>query len=330
MELNSDWPVIPNTTILAALSTGTTLAASSEVTPITSDRPEVVANICLVAGTASAGSPRVSTALQASLWPRTPPAALMAWVAPLQGARSATVMVLPLGALPVPALVPVVPVPVVPVPLELLEQAVSAASAAAASAAVVSTAERWLRSDLFDLRRVVNVFVPSGVIGYLSGYSPALTGLPGRQRHSDRSPASATTRLRMVPMPSMVTSMMSPGFIQTGGVRAKPTPPGVPVAIRSPGLSVVKEEKNSTADGTSTSICEVRADCMTWPLSVVVSARSETSTSSAVTTSGPMGIVASKFLPAVHWVAARCQSRSDASLSTVNPAIASIALSAGI
>jgi uncharacterized membrane protein YfcA len=74
------------------------------------------------------------------------------------------VTVLPLGALPVPALVPVVPVP-----LELLEQAVSAASAAAVSAAVVSTAARWLRSDLFDLRRVVNVFVPSGVIGFLVG-----------------------------------------------------------------------------------------------------------------------------------------------------------------
>ena len=87
MESNSDWPVIPNTTILSALMTGTTLAASSEVTPMTRARFGVVANICRVAGTASAGSPRVSTPLQVSLWPSTPPALLMAWVAPSQDTR---------------------------------------------------------------------------------------------------------------------------------------------------------------------------------------------------------------------------------------------------
>src|SRR5262249_30893947 len=39
----------------------------------------------------------------------------------------------------------------------------------------------------------------------------------------------------MVPTSSTVTSMTSPGSIQTGGGRAKPTPPGVPGAITSPG-----------------------------------------------------------------------------------------------
>ena len=92
-------------------------------------------------------------------------------------------------------------------------------------------------------------------------------GRPGRHRQSAGAPASATTRLRIVPTFSTVTSMTSPGCIQTGGCRANPTPPGVPVAITSPGTSRVNEEKNSTALGTSTSICEVRADCMTWPLS---------------------------------------------------------------
>ena len=87
MELNSDCPVIPNATILSALMTGTTLAASSEVTPMTSARFGVVANSCLVAGTASAGSPRVSTPLQLSLWPSTPPALSMAAVAPSQDTR---------------------------------------------------------------------------------------------------------------------------------------------------------------------------------------------------------------------------------------------------
>ena len=152
--------------------------------------------------------------------------------------------------------------------------------------------------------------------------------LTGRQRQSVGAPSSATTRLRMVPTPSTVTSMTSPGRSQTGGCRAKPTPPGVPVAITSPGISRVKEEKNSTALGTSTIICEVRADCMTVPFSVVVSATSVTSASSAVTTSGPIGMLPSKFLPAVHCVPARCHSRAEASFSTTKPAIASSALSA--
>src|SRR5260370_25601095 len=76
-----------NETILFALMIGTTAAASSDVQPITSARFEVVANICLAAGTASAGSPRVSTCLQVSLWPSTPPALLMAVVAPRHDAR---------------------------------------------------------------------------------------------------------------------------------------------------------------------------------------------------------------------------------------------------
>jgi len=76
-----------NATILRELMIGTTLAASSEVHPMTSARLEVVANICVVAGTASAGSPRVSTPLQLSLWPSTPPALLIAVVAPSQDTR---------------------------------------------------------------------------------------------------------------------------------------------------------------------------------------------------------------------------------------------------
>ena len=87
---------------------------------------------------------------------------------------------------------------------------------------------------------------------------------------------------------------------------------------------------DSTALGTSTSIWLVRACCMTWPLSTVLRATSVTSASSGVTTSGPMGMLPSKFFPGVHWVPARCQSRADASFSTVNPAIASIALPAGM
>ena len=99
----------------------------------------------------------------------------------------------------------------------------------------------------------------------------------GRHRQPSRSTSSATTRLRIVPTPSTVTSITSPGWSQTGGFLAKPTPPGVPVAMTSPGRSLVNDEKNSIALGTSTIIWEVLADCMTWPFSVVVSAASEMS-----------------------------------------------------
>src|SRR5262249_40021096 len=66
----------------------------------------------------------------------------------------------------------------------------------------------------------------------------------GRPRQSVGASFSATTRLRMVPTFSTVTSIRSPGSSHTGGVRAKPTPPGVPVAMTSPGARWVKEEKN--------------------------------------------------------------------------------------
>src|SRR5690606_10026665 len=53
---------------------------------------------------------------------------------------------------------------------------------------------------------------------------------------------SATTSLTSVPTPPMAISMTSPTFIHTGGSRREPTPPGVPVAITSPGTSSVKVE----------------------------------------------------------------------------------------
>src|SRR5579875_3227024 len=76
-----------NMTVLFALMIGTTEAASSEVRPMTSTRLEVEAYIWRTAGTASAGSPRVSTDLQVRSWPRTPPAALIALVAASQATR---------------------------------------------------------------------------------------------------------------------------------------------------------------------------------------------------------------------------------------------------
>src|ERR1700728_3519803 len=57
-----------NDTVFSAPKIGTTDAASSEVQPIASTRFEVDAYIWRTAGTASAGSPRVSTLLHARSW----------------------------------------------------------------------------------------------------------------------------------------------------------------------------------------------------------------------------------------------------------------------
>ena len=76
-----------NETVRLAAKIGTTEAASSDVHPMISPTLEVDAYNWRTAGTASAGSPRVSTALQASLWPSTPPALLIALVAASQDTR---------------------------------------------------------------------------------------------------------------------------------------------------------------------------------------------------------------------------------------------------
>ena len=50
--------------------------------------------------------------------------------------------------------------------------------------------------------------------------------------------ASALTGLVSVPMPSISMLMVSPGRRKTGGLRAHPTPSGVPVTITVPGSRV--------------------------------------------------------------------------------------------
>src|ERR1700674_3813281 len=68
---------------------GTTLAASSDVQPTTAIRFEWLAIIWLAAGTASAGSPRVSNSWQLTMCPMTPPALLMARAAGRHAAKYA-------------------------------------------------------------------------------------------------------------------------------------------------------------------------------------------------------------------------------------------------
>src|SRR5690349_10995451 len=61
----------------------------------------------------------------------------------------------------------------------------------------------------------------------------------GGSGHCAASSASSRTGLRRMPIPSISISHTSPSRIQTGGVRAWPTPGGVPMAITSPGSSVM-------------------------------------------------------------------------------------------
>src|SRR5690348_17433857 len=49
--------------------------------------------------------------------------------------------------------------------------------------------------------------------------------------------------LRICPMPSISVSTISPALRYSGGLRAKPTPLGVPVAMISPGSSVMPCER---------------------------------------------------------------------------------------
>src|SRR2546421_12744417 len=75
--LNSVWPVMQNIGICARSMMGATVAASSEVHPTAAIRLEWLATIWLAAGTASAGSPRVSNCLHFPCPPPTPPVLLV-------------------------------------------------------------------------------------------------------------------------------------------------------------------------------------------------------------------------------------------------------------
>lgn len=68
---------------------------------------------------------------------------------------------------------------------------------------------------------------PNGTAG------TTLRPLPGRNPVQ----ASSTIPFRKTPIPLISTSARSPGFMKMGGLRVKPTPPIVPLAIRSPGFS---------------------------------------------------------------------------------------------
>src|SRR5579864_7736215 len=84
--LNSDCPVMQNIGMWARSMIGATVAASSDVQPTTAIRFLLAAIIWLAAGTASAGSPRVSNCWHFTWRPPTPPLLLMDGAAARQAA----------------------------------------------------------------------------------------------------------------------------------------------------------------------------------------------------------------------------------------------------
>jgi hypothetical protein len=90
---------------------------------------------------------------------------------------------------------------------------------------------------------------PAGTKGLLriarpAHRAPAPGALPRRaERGPLRRPAgphhsAAATGFVSVPIASIRQTATSPGFMNTGGLRAEPTPAGLPVEITSPGRSV--------------------------------------------------------------------------------------------
>jgi hypothetical protein len=121
---------------------------------------------------------------------------------------------------------------------------------------------------------------------------------------------------------SISTTTMSPGFSHTGGVRAKPTPWGVPVRITAPLRSVIVLLSDSISAGTSKIMSAVVWSCIVAPLRIVLSRSAlGLGSSSVVTIAGPRGQKPSNPLPRAHCpppsVLSRCQSRLETSLAHV-------------
>jgi hypothetical protein len=81
----------------------------------------------------------------------------------------------------------------------------------------------------------------------------------------------------------------------------KPTPSGVPVAMMSPGCSVMIREMEAISSGILNTIMDVFESCRTsLPIRSEIRRACGSTTSSRVTSQGPMGAKPSKPLPASH------------------------------
>ena len=126
----------------------------------------------------------------------------------------------------------------------------------------------------------------------------------GRSRsHPMPVRAASTTGLRSVPTPSIVISTTSPSTSQRGGVRAAPTPAGVPVRITSPGFerAALADPRDQVRDSrTRARTCSTTA--ATSPFTrVSIASPPARSISSSETTSGPSGQNVSNDFDQLHW-----------------------------
>src|SRR5690606_8787831 len=102
------------------------------------------------------------------------------------------------------------------------------------------------------------------------------------------------------PTPGISTSTTSP-------LRRGPTPEGVPVAMRSPGSSVMIELMYSMSTGIEKAISDARPCCRTSPFTLQITSRLAGSMPSAAT-GVPTGQKVSKPFARVHWSSFRCRS----------------------
>ncbi len=99
----------------------------------------------------------------------------------------------------------------------------------------------------------------------------------------------------------MVTAIRSPSARKIGGLRAKPTPGGVPVRIRVPGSRVVSRDRKAISSATLKIMSAVLPVWTRSPFKVQLMARDWGSgISSAVTSTGPRGQKPSKPFPRTH------------------------------
>src|SRR6185436_18691846 len=112
---------------------------------------------------------------------------------------------------------------------------------------------------------------------------------PSRSDHRVAA-VSATTGLVSVPIPAYVHEIRSPAFRYTGGMRAEPTPAGVPVAMTSPVRSVRMFDAYATCSNTSWIIKELDPSCTRVPFrSTVIGTFLTSATNSFGVMKGPSG-----------------------------------------
>src|SRR3984957_821689 len=116
--------------------------------------------------------------------------------------------------------------------------------------------------------------------------------------HVERSTISFSS----TPMPPISMRTTSPPLRYFGGSKPTPTPAGVPVAITSPGCSVIPADNVSMILGMSKINKRVFELCRSSPLTEQLMGVSPMSMSSRVTAKGPMGQKVSCDLPMSHWL----------------------------